>query len=143
MNMVISSIVVPHWNPGNPEVPKKFYAQAKSNGELTLRKLGKEIAEASTTVSDTDVLAVLNDLTKILKRHLENGEIVRFGDFGTFQVSLTGDGAETEEKFHLSLIKNTGVTFRPGIDLKEILATQNMRTSCHPKSTIPRNSAKR
>ena len=58
-----------------------------------------EITEGSTTVSDTDVLAVLNDLTKILKRHLDNGEIVRFGDFGTFQAGLTSEGAETEEKF--------------------------------------------
>jgi predicted histone-like DNA-binding protein len=121
--MAVKYIIVPHGNPGNPEAPKKFYAQAKGDGELTLRKLSKEIAEGSTTVSDTDVLAVLNDLTKILKRHLDNGEIVRFGDFGTFQISLTSDGAETEEKFHPSLIKNPKVTFRPGIDLKEMLAT--------------------
>ncbi|MDR1983901.1 MAG: HU family DNA-binding protein [Prevotellaceae bacterium] len=121
--MAVKYIVVPHGNPGNPEAPKKFYAQAKGSGELTLRKLSKEIAEGSTTVSDTDVLAVLNDLTKILKRHLDNGEIVRFGDFGTFQVSLTSEGAETEEKFHPSLIKNPKVAFRPGIDLKEMLAT--------------------
>jgi hypothetical protein len=66
----------------------------------------------STTVSDTDVLAVLNDLTKILKRHLDNSEIVRFGDFGTFQVALTSDGTETAEKFHASLIKNPKVAFR-------------------------------
>jgi hypothetical protein len=46
-------------NPGNPDAPKKFFAQAKSSSEPTLRKLSKEIAEGSTTVSDTDVLAVL------------------------------------------------------------------------------------
>jgi predicted histone-like DNA-binding protein len=66
---------------------------------------------------------VLNDLTKVLKRHLDNGEIVRFGDFGTFQVSITSEGAETAEKFNASLIKGGKVTFRPGIDLKEMLAT--------------------
>jgi predicted histone-like DNA-binding protein len=121
--MSVKYITVPHGNPGNPEAPKKYYAQAKGSGELTLRKLSREIAEGSTTVSDTDVLAVLNDLTKILKRHLDNGEIVRFGDFGTFQVSVTSEGAETEEKFHSSLIKNPKVVFRPGIDLKEMLAT--------------------
>lgn len=121
--MAVNYVLVERGNPGNPTAPKKFYAQAKSSGELTLRKLSKEIAEGSTTVSDTDVLAVLNDLTKVLKRHLDNGEIVRFGDFGTFQISLTSDGAETEEKFHASLIKNPKVTFRQGIDLKEMLVT--------------------
>ncbi|GHV26083.1 hypothetical protein FACS1894176_06090 [Bacteroidia bacterium] len=68
-------------------------------------------------------LAVLNDLTKVLKRHLANGEIVRFGDFGTFQVGISSEGAETEAKFNSSLIKSPKVVFRPGVDLKEMLAT--------------------
>jgi len=120
--MSVNYVVVERGHPGNPEVPKKFYAQAKSSGELTFRKLSKEIAQGGTTVSDTDVLAVLNDLTKILCRHLENGEIVRFGDFGTFQVTLASDGAETAAKFNASLIRKPKVTFRPGIDLREMLA---------------------
>ncbi|MDR1983956.1 MAG: HU family DNA-binding protein [Prevotellaceae bacterium] len=121
--MAVTYVLTQKGNPGNPEAPKKFYAQAKSSGEFTLRKLSKEIAEGSTTVSDTDVLAVLNDLTKVLRRHLSNGEIVRFGDFGSFQVALTSEGAETEQAFHASLIKGGKVTFRPGVDLKEMLAT--------------------
>ncbi len=121
--MAVSYVLTQKGNPGNPDAPKKFYAQAKASGELTLRKLSKEIAEGSTTVSDTDVLAVLNDLTKILRRHLDNGEIVRFGDFGAFQVAITSEGAETADKFNASLIKGSKVTFRPGTDLKEMLAT--------------------
>ncbi|MDR1526592.1 MAG: HU family DNA-binding protein [Dysgonamonadaceae bacterium] len=121
--MAVNYVVVPKGNPADPNAPKKFYAHAKSSGELTLKKLSKEIAEGSTTVSDTDVLAVLNDLTKILKRHLDKGEIVRFGDFGTFQIAISSGGAETEEKFHQSLIKSSKVAFRPGVDLKEMLAT--------------------
>jgi predicted histone-like DNA-binding protein len=104
-NMAVTYVLTKKGNPGNPEAPKKWYAQAKASGDLTLKKLSREISEGSTTVSDTDVLAVLNDLTKILKRHLDNGEIVRFGDFGTFQISISGEGAETEEKYHPSMIK--------------------------------------
>lgn len=105
-----------------PGDPKKFYAQAVSTGEVTLKKLSKEIALGS-MVSDTDVLAVLNDLTKALARHLAEGHIVRFGDFGAFQVSLSSSGAESAEKFNSSLIRNPKITFRPGIDLREMLAT--------------------
>ena len=76
--------------------------------------MSKEIAEGSTTVSDTDVMAVLNDLTKILKRHLENGEIVRFGDFGSFQISVSSEGAEKEDKFYASMIKKSKVIFSSG-----------------------------
>jgi hypothetical protein len=70
-------------------------------------------------VSDSDVLAVLNDLTKVLKCHLSNGGIVRFGDFGSFQVAISSEDAETAEKFNASLIKGGKVTFQPEIDLKE------------------------
>jgi predicted histone-like DNA-binding protein len=121
--MAVSYVVIPKANPQDREAKPKFYAQAKGRSELTFKKLSKEIAEGSTTVSDTDVLAVLNDLTKVLRRHLENGEIVRFGDFGTFQISVSSEGSETAEKFHSSLIKNAKVAFRPGSDLKEMLAT--------------------
>lgn len=119
--MAVNYVLVERGNPGNMKAPKKFYAQAKSRSEFTLRKLSKEIAEGSTTVSDTDVLAVLNDLTKVLRRHLENGEIVRFGDFGSFQIGINSEGAETEAKFNVSLIKKAKVVFRPGLDLKEML----------------------
>jgi predicted histone-like DNA-binding protein len=121
--MAVTYVLTQKGNPGDPDAPKKFYAQAKARGELTFRKLSKEIAEGSTTVSDTDVLAVLNDLTKVLRRHLNEGRIVRFGDFGTFQIAITSSGSETAEKFQSSLIKGGKVTFRPGIDLKEMLAT--------------------
>lgn len=120
--MAVKYVVVERGNPLKPQEPKKFYAQAKSSGELTLKKLSKEIAEGSTTVSDTDVLAVLNDLTKILARHLSEGEIVRFGDFGSFQVSLSSTGAESEDKFNASYIKGSKITFRPGIDLRNVIS---------------------
>ena len=119
--MAISYVTVERGNLNNPAAPKKWYAQAKSSGELTFRKLSKEISEGSTTVSDTDVLAVLNDLTKILRRHLEAGEIVRFGDFGSFQITVKSKGAETEEKFNASLVHSPKITFRPGADLREAL----------------------
>lgn len=110
-------------NPGKPEAAKKFYANAKSTGEVTFRSLSKEIAGASTTVSDTDVMAVLNDLTKALSRHLAEGRIVRFGDFGSFQISISSEGAETEARFTASMIKGGKILFRPGIDLRDMLAT--------------------
>ncbi|MFB9120331.1 HU family DNA-binding protein [Bergeyella porcorum] len=109
-------------NPSNPEAPKKFYANAKASGEVSFKSLSKEIAGSSTTVSDTDVLAVLNELNKLLGKHLSEGKIVRFGDFGSFQITLSSEGAETEEKFNSSLIKGGKIAFRPGSDLKEVLA---------------------
>lgn len=109
--------------PGNPAAQKKWYATAKSDGELTFRDLSKEIAQGSTTVSDTDVMAVLNDLIKVLGRNLANGKIVRFGNFGSFQLSISSEGAATEKEFNSSLIKSSKIQFRPGKDLKDMTKT--------------------
>lgn len=110
-------------NPGNPTAPKKWYANAKADGELSFRELSKEIAQGSTTVSDTDVMAVLNDLIKVLGRNLSNGKIVRFGDFGSFQLTITSEGVETEQAFNAKLIKSAKIQFRPGKDLKDVTKT--------------------
>lgn len=119
--MSVKYVLALKGNPGKPEAPKKFYAQAKGTGDVTLKQIGREIAENSSTVSDTDVLAVLNDLTKSMNRHLKSGEIVRFGDFGTFQISVKSEGAETEEKFNQTMITDVKVTYRPGSDVREML----------------------
>ena len=118
--MAVQYVLAEKGNPIRPEDPKKWYACAKSTGDVTLRALGKEITQRS-TVNHADTLAVLEALTQVLSERLAEGKIVRFGDFGSFQVSLGSEGAVAEDKFHFSMIKTKKVVFRPGIDLKEML----------------------
>ena len=89
-------------------------------GEITLKALGKEISQRS-TVNTADTLAVLESLTQLMSERLAEGQIVRFGDFGSFQISVSSEGAETMDKFHSGMIKSKKITFRPGIDLREML----------------------
>ena len=117
--MAVKYTVSERGNPLQPQQPKKWYANAKSAGNTTLRALSKEIA-ARSTVAPADTQAVLVALTEVLVQHLAEGKIVRLGDFGAFQVSISSFGAETEAKFNASLIKGNKVVFRPGIDLKEM-----------------------
>lgn len=121
--MSVKYTVIEKGNPRDLQAPKKWYANAKADGELSFRELSKEIAQGSTTVSDTDVMAVLNDLIKVLGRNLANGKIVRFGDFGSFQMSFSSEGAETEQAFNAKMIKNPKIQFRPGKDLKDVTKT--------------------
>jgi predicted histone-like DNA-binding protein len=108
-------------NPRDKKAPKKFYAQVVSSGELTMRALSKEIASRSTTVSDTDALAVLNDLTHILAERLAEGLIARLGNFGDFTISISSTGVEEEKKFTAANIHSPKILFRPGLDLQEML----------------------
>jgi predicted histone-like DNA-binding protein len=118
--MAVKFTVTEKGNPQNAQAPKKWYANAKSTGDVNLRSLGKEIAQRS-TVSPADTQAVLVALTEVLVEHLADSKIVRLGDFGAFQISIGSEGAETAAKFNASLIKKSKVVFRAGIDIKEML----------------------
>lgn len=59
----------------------------------------------------------------MLSKHLADGRIVRLGDFGSFQISLSSEGADAANKVNASLIKGSKILFRPGLDLRDTLAT--------------------
>jgi predicted histone-like DNA-binding protein len=107
-------------NPQDPGAPKKWYAQAKSDGDISLKELGKDISERC-TVNYADTLAVLEALLQVLTKNLDRNKIVRFGDFGSFRIGIGSKGAETKEKFTSSMINSRKVIFTPGADLKEML----------------------
>lgn len=52
--MSVNYVIVEKKNPSDGDAANKYNAHAKSRGELTFRKLRKEIAEVFTTVSDSD-----------------------------------------------------------------------------------------
>lgn len=121
--MAVKYNIVERKNILKPSEAPKFYASAKADGEVSFKALAKEIAAAGSTVSDSDMLAVLNDLTKILTKHLAEGKIVKLWDFWSFQIGITSEGVASADKFTSSNIKGNKIQFRPGTDLREMLAT--------------------
>lgn len=93
-----------------------------TRGEVTPRQLAKEIASIS-TVSEVDTMAMIEALLQLIPKHIAEGEIVRLGDFGSFSVQLTSDGAETEASFNATLMDRPKITFRPGREIKNVLST--------------------
>ena len=85
--------------------------------------LAKEIATVDSTVSDPDVLAVFNDLTRVLAKYLVEGRILKFGDFGNFQLTLKSQWVESAEKFTESHIIGNKIQFCPWTSLRDMLAT--------------------
>lgn len=120
--MSVQYVIIERGNPLNMAAPKKFYAMAKSAGVVSLKQLSKDIS-ARSTVNSSDTLAVLDSLVQQLTKELEEGRIVRLGDFGSFQLSLSSEGADTADKFNSSMVKKSKILFRPGIDLRNMLAT--------------------
>ena len=120
--MPVKYSVIQRPKPGDPSAPKKFYAIAKSDGEVKLRQLAERIAEIS-TVSTIDTLAVLESLLTVIPNQLLNGRIVRLGDFGSFRLTLSSEGVENENDFHKGHIKKVNLKFRPGRQIANELKT--------------------
>ncbi|BDD08882.1 DNA-binding protein [Fulvitalea axinellae] len=107
-------------NPRDRQAPKKFYAKAVKTGDVSLRDLSKEMIQQS-TISSADAMAVLEMLTQLVTKHIQNGRIVRLGDLGNFRLNIKSRGEETEDKVSANSIIGQKVIFTPGSEFKDLL----------------------
>ena len=98
----------------------KYYAQSQARGEMGIREISERIHQMC-TVTRADVMAVLTGLEEIVSEGLQGGEIVRLGELGSLQLSLSGQGADTEDTYSDSLIEKVRVLFRPGLLMQEAI----------------------
>lgn len=113
--------VSPRINPRDKEAAPKYYGQVQASGDISLREMAERI-QSSCTVHKSDVFAVLVALEDVITDALKGGEIVRLGDLGTFQISISSKGAVTEEDYSDALIKKARIIFRPGLALAGALS---------------------
>lgn len=76
----------------------KFYAQSRISSYLTLDQIAENISREC-TVTVHDIKAVLSSLQEQVILALQDGKSVRFGDLGSFHVTLKSGGAESKEEF--------------------------------------------
>lgn len=108
-------------NPRDPLAARKFYAVAQYNGDLSLRDIATWISRES-TVSLMDTMAVLEGLLQVMPDFLLDGKIVKLGEFGSFRVSVSSDGADTAEEFETNMIRKLRIIFRPGNELQKFMS---------------------
>ena len=135
--MAINYSIAARKNP-NPlsEGETKFYAKAQASGEVGIDQLAEEIAYA-TTLTEADVVGALRALVAQVKKHIQNGQIVRLDSLGSFQVQLSGDGAASEEEYTPALIRKVNLRFRPGRALQTVLTPSAMKFCKVPKLDEP------
>lgn len=108
-------------NPAKPDAAKKWYANPVKSGTITQKNLATQISGRSSLTSG-DIANVLQNLVELLPQELIKGNSVQLGDFGTFRVSFSSDGAENEKDFTTDKIKGVKVLFTPSTDFKRILS---------------------
>ena len=87
-------------NPLEREASPKAYATAQMNGELSLEQLSRRVS-SQTTVSRTDVVAVLTAIVDNLLEALKEGKQVDFGDLGKFRLQITSRSRQSGEVYRL------------------------------------------
>jgi predicted histone-like DNA-binding protein len=117
--MTVKFNVVEKANPTNREAPKKFYPSIQSSGRISTRELAERASQMS-TLSTTDIVAVIESLLTIIPSELAKGNIVELGDFGSFWLRTTAYGSETEE-VRATQITNVMPRFNPGREFKRAL----------------------
>lgn len=121
MKKSVTYSVVGRKNP-NPmsEGEVRYYACAQSRGVMGIREIASRIQQTC-TMTRADVMGVLVALEDVVAEGLQGGEIVRLGELGSLQLSLSGTGAETKEEYNDSMIEKVRVLFRPGQTLQEAI----------------------
>ena len=120
--MTVKFTTTPKKDPRNLEAAPKYYAIVKSDGRADTNVIAKSINSMS-TISSADTAAVLEAFLTVVPDKLADGKIVELGDFGTFRVSVSSEGAELAEQVTARSITDTKVIFTPGKRFKQMLGT--------------------
>ena len=90
----------------------KWYGRIVYTDTVTTDQLAALI-EANCTVKRADVLAVLSELSVVIKNELANSHRVEINDLGTFKLGLKSIGQEKEDDFTANSITGAKVMFVP------------------------------
>ena len=66
-------------------------------------------------------MAVLEGLLEVVPKQLANGNIVRLGEFGSFNIQVKSAGADTAKDLSKDQITKTSVKFRAGKEFMQVI----------------------
>ena len=91
----------------------KFYARASHKDTVSIKELAA-VMQNNCTVKHSDIVAVLSELSEVMKQELQRGNRVRIDGLGTFKVNIRSKGAKTAKEFSAAEnILGTRINFRP------------------------------
>ena len=107
-------------NPQDLKAPEKYYATAKSIGNVSLKEIAKEIEKRS-SLSKGDIENVLTNLCDVIPMFLRIGNTVSLGDFGSFHLTLQSEGKDKPQEVSADSVKKARPVFVSGTGLKKEL----------------------
>ena len=104
----------------------KWYPVLKSIGVLKTKELAKLMSD-ETTMNPKEAEMAIYELVKIFKRELKDGKTISIDDFGTFMLTATTTGEDTEEAVSANNISGLNLRFRPNADFKTEIAKAEVK----------------
>lgn len=77
-----------------------------------------ELIADETTLNPMEAQMAIRQLRKVVQRLLLDGKSVKLGNWGTFNVTLNTEGADTKDALTARNVKMVNINFQPGTELK-------------------------
>lgn len=90
----------------------KYFGHAVKRETVSLQQMAARIQD-NCSLKESDVLAVITELSEVIKQELANGNAVSLPNIGTLQLSVESTPADTPEQFTKRNIKKVVCRFRP------------------------------
>ena len=91
----------------------KFYARAAHRETINTKDLA-EVMQNNSTVKRSDIVAVLTELSEVLRQELQRSNKVHIDGIGTFKIALRSTGAVEASEFSVSKnVTGSKVNFSP------------------------------
>jgi len=120
--MSIKFNIVERANPSNREAPSKYYPSIRSSGRVTTEEIAEMAADRSTLTS-ADMMAAIETFLSIVPQQLMKGNIVELGQFGSFWLKTTSEGADAPDAVNAEQISRLLPRFIPGKRFRRVLKT--------------------
>lgn len=89
-----------------------FYARVALGETVTIKTLAQRMQD-NCTVKYSDIVAVLAELSGVIKEELQRGNRVKIDGLGTFKIGISTKPAQTAKEFTIANISGTHVNFTP------------------------------
>lgn len=94
----------------------KIYGKAVVDGVIRTKEIAEKIGKRC-TLTEPDIIAVINALETEIAYALADGKRVILDGFGSFKVGISTSPADTPKKFTTANIKGFHVIFAPAIEM--------------------------
>ena len=107
-------------NPLNAAAPKRWYPILKSTGLVKELAVAKFLSD-ETTLNPKEAEMAVYQLLKVVSNLLKEGHTVQLGPLGSFRLTATTQGSDTEAEADGTKIKKITVRFAESQELKNAL----------------------